>query len=102
MLNLDYPKPPSFFLIHGVSLWTIWTIFSLIQVISNRYMKHHWQTHMWVHRFTGTFIIMTTLFYGFYGWWKMGKIKNDWHAPLGVFVTCIVFFLAVTGMNAGR
>lgn len=73
-LNLDFPKVPSFFLIHGVVLWICWSILALLQIGTNRYWKHHWQINIWLHRVIGMFIMLSTLFYGIYGWWKLQKV----------------------------
>ena len=42
--------------------------------------------------------MLTTLFYGIYGWWKLQKIQSDGHAILGVITTCIILFLVLSGV----
>ena len=88
----------SFYLIHGFFLWAAWTFFALLQVASNRYLKHHWTLNMWVHRVSGSILTFATLLYGIVGYVKLMFVKDDVHAPMGIAVTSIVLFLAVSGV----
>ena len=88
----------SFFLIHGFVLWAVWTFFGLFQIATNRYFKHHWSVNMWLHRVSGTIVLVTTLLYGCVGYLKLMFVKDDVHAPMGLAVTAVVLLLAVTGV----
>ena len=98
-----YPlAEPSFFLIHGVALWSAWCIMGQISIISNRYLKHFWRYRNAVHVLSGLFILITTLWYGFYGLWKMNSIAPDPHAKLGITVASCVSVLVVLGVVARK
>ena len=64
----------SFYLIHGYILWAVWTLFGIIQLLTNRYLKEYWKHAMWVHRVSGTVVLTTTAIYGGYGYWKLRYI----------------------------
>ena len=90
----------SFFLIHGYMLWVVWTFFGLFQIATQRYMKHHWQLNLTLHRLSGAVVLFTTLLYGITGFVKLMSVKDDVHAPMGISVTIIVLFLVVSGVWA--
>ena len=90
----------SFYLIHGYVLWIIWTFFGLFQISSNRYLKHYWRSHLWWHRISGFIVLTFTLGYGGRGYFKLRFVKDDVHAPMGITVTCVVLFLAISGVVA--
>ena len=90
----------SFYLVHGYALWSVWTFFGLLQIASNRYFKHHWQTNLWVHKISGAVITMSTLIYGIVGYVKLMFIKDDVHAPMGVTVTALIAVLGISGLAA--
>ena len=91
---------PSFFLLHGYALWSAWSLVGLFQIATNRYFKHKWESHLWMHRLSGVFILVTTLFYGLFGIYKLQKVVHDPHAYLGITVTALVLFIAVSGVVA--
>lgn len=45
---------------HGMLMWFAWGVLGLIQLISNRYLKHHWKVSMLLHRSTATIILVVT------------------------------------------
>lgn len=90
----------SWFLIHGYALWAVWTFFGLFQITTNRYLKHHWSTNMWMHRVSGTVLLVTTLLYGLTAIIKLKFIKDDVHAPMGVAVTALILFIVISGVIA--
>ena len=56
---------------------------------------------MWAHRISGSVVLITTLLYGIVGFVKMNMtVKNDVHAPMGVAVTSLISFLAISGVVA--
>ena len=56
--------------------------------------------HMWLHRVSGTIVLVTTLIYGLVGYFKLMLVKDDVHAPMGITVTGLIFFLAISGVVA--
>ena len=90
----------SFYLIHGYFLWAAWTFFGLLQVSTNRYLKHRWEMNMWVHRISGSALLAATLLFGGVGYFKLKFVKDDVHAPMGITVTLVITFLAVSGVIA--
>jgi hypothetical protein len=95
------PQPtPSFFLIHGIVLWSAWCLVGQISIISNRYLKHFWRYRHTVHGTSGLFLLITTLWYGFYGLWQMKKVADDPHAKLGIAVSSCVSVLVLFGVIA--
>ena len=55
---------------------------------------------MWLHRVSGMVVLLTTLIYGLTGYFKLMFVKDDVHAPMGLTVTGLIFFLAVSGVIA--
>ena len=70
------------FKIHGWMMWTAWSVLSLVQFASNRYLKGTlYGKHMWIHRIIGTAIMLITLIFGYYAWQKLSfKILPNWHS----------------------
>ena len=40
---------------HGVFMWTSWALIGLLQISTNRYLKHHWRWSKIVHSVLGFF-----------------------------------------------
>lgn len=49
-----------FFEFHGFMMWSAWGVLGFIQLACNRYLKTQWRYIMWVHRITGTLILLIT------------------------------------------
>ena len=90
----------SFYLIHGYFLWAAWTFFGLLQLSTNRYLKHRWEMNMWLHRISGSALLFATLLFGGVGYFKLKFVKDDVHAPMGIAVTLVITFLVVSGVIA--
>lgn len=91
----------SFFIVHGFALWSTWTFFSLFQLTSARYLKHHWKFNRVFHIFSGSTVLIMTLLYGLIGLYKMkGVIKIDSHGPLAITFTSLTALLAISGVFA--
>jgi hypothetical protein len=79
-----------------------WGIFGMIQHISNRYMKKHWRSYIWVHRISGTMILLITIAMGIVGiklaGWKLAG--DEVHTVIGLIVFFATFFVAVGGVFA--
>ena len=96
---------PEFFQIHGWVMWMGWTLLGLVQIISNRYLKHHWYLNMWLHRITGTLIMVSTIIMAAIAVQKKGRLGKDKHLVLGtifLILTAPVAFLgfAVRSCNS--
>ena len=54
---------------------------------------------MWIHRITGTIILLMTLIMGFLGIKHMSwTITNDLHSVMGFIVLLLIFFITVGGV----
>lgn len=87
-----------FFTIHGWQMWAAWSVISILQIASARYLKHKWHFNMWLHRLGAFFILAATLLYGVYAIIRLGKIENDLHAPLGLIATGLVSLIVLSGL----
>ena len=86
--------------VHGLFMWTAWTVFAFFQISSNRYLKGDLKgKHMWIHRVFGLAIMTITLYHGFSAWHGMGwKVIKNGHMYF-VFPTLFtVFFLGLAGV----
>jgi len=53
-----------------------------------------------MHQVSGFVIVVSTMFYGAYGFFKIEKVPGDIHAPLGILVTLLTTVIPLTGMVA--
>ncbi len=88
--------------LHGWMLWVAWSLFGMIQIVSARYLKKYWRVNMWVHRISGTLILLITIAFsltGIYkaGWQLSGKSA---HYVLGLIIFFSVLFVAMAGVYA--
>jgi hypothetical protein len=88
--------------LHGWLFWVGWGLFGFIQACSNRYGKKYWRVYMWVHRISGTAILLITIAMGLVGIKKM-----DWelsgkepHYVIGLIIFFATLFVAVGGVFA--
>ena len=94
-------RQASFFMLHGVCLWTAWCIFGLVQIFSHRYFIHKWRYRLHVHTYGGILIFVITYWYGFYGLYSIGwSVVDDFHAKFGISVISLVSVLALTAAIA--
>ena len=49
-----------FYKFHGFMMWAAWGVFGLVQLATNRYFKIYWRYVMWIHRISGTLILLIT------------------------------------------
>ena len=87
------------FLIHGICLGGSWGLFTLIMVVTNRYMKQLWSINVKIHAILGFIVTGLTIGMAIYG-----LKKCDWefytdniHMWLAAPVTTCVLFLAIGG-----
>src|SRR5437660_626849 len=87
----------NYMLIHGWLLWVAWTFFAMLQILSNRYLKHYWYINMWVHRISGLMITTLTIAMVLYmfsnmSWTLMHQMP---HAVNGIIIIiCVVLVMA--------
>jgi hypothetical protein len=79
-----------------------WGIFGLIQLMSTRYLKLWWRANMWIHRISGTIILIITIALGLVGikisGWELSGDKP--HTVIGLIIFFSTFFVAVGGVFA--
>ncbi len=88
-----------FFKLHGWLMWLTWGVLGFLQLASNRYLKSQWAWHLWMHRITGTIILLMTLGLGIlsikeYGWSVYPAIHNI----IGVIVISVVTLITLGGV----
>jgi hypothetical protein len=81
---------------HGWALWLAWFVLGLVQIFSNRYLKVFWKLHMWIHRITGTTILVLTIIFVILMIKRKDGFINmaDPHTTLGLFI--MTFTISVT------
>lgn len=89
----------NFFELHGWLMWFTWGFLGFLQIVSNRYLKSQWSWHLWMHRITGTLILLTTLVLGILtikesGW----SVYPSPHNIIGVIVISIVTLITLGGV----
>ena len=90
-----------FILIHGYVLWFVWTFFGMFQISTNRYLKHHWEKHLWWHRVSGLTLLVATLYFAGRALYMIGfPLKDDVHAPIGFAVLLAILFITISGVVA--
>lgn len=74
------------FKLHGWMMWSSWSVLSLVQFASNRYLKGTlYGKNMWIHRLIGTTIMLITLVFGYAAWKYLNyTFTKSWH-PYFVF-----------------
>ena len=88
------------FKLHGWLMWTAWSVLSLVQFASNRYLKGTlYGKNMWIHRMIGTTIMLITLVFG----WAAYKYENyyifdNWHSKFVFIILFGVPFIAIGGI----
>ena len=94
----------NFFLLHGWMLWAAWTIFAIVQVSSNRYLKGTMPgATMWIHRISGLTIAIITLTFAIWAWSKIGKngwvILDNEHSYFVFPVLFLIVFIIAGGIT---
>lgn len=68
----------NFFLSHGYNLWIAWFVLGLTQVGSTRYLKTTQpELSMWVHRVSGSLMLLLTGWFGGQAISTVNKIINN-------------------------
>ncbi len=80
-------------------MWLTWGVLGFLQLASNRYLKSQWTWHLWMHRITGTIILLMTLGLGIlsikeYGW----SVYPAPHNIIGVIVISVVTLITLGGV----
>jgi hypothetical protein len=79
-----------------------WGVFGMVQVVSTRYLRAYWKVNMWLHRISGTIILLVTIALGIVGikmadWELTGETP---HTVIGLIILFATFFVAVGGVFA--
>lgn len=78
-------------------MWGAWTLIGLVQIYTNRYMKHFWKVRHYIHSVTGFLIFAITVVSGLLTIRKLGwTIASTRHTIAG-FVTLILAVLLCLG-----
>ena len=90
----------NFFLLHGTMMWIAWSLFSLVMISSNRYLKGHlWNSRMWIHRIFGALILIITLYFAIMAWKNLGwEILDNIHSYFVFPVLFSVLFVVLLGV----
>lgn len=86
---------------HAWLMWFCWSIVAMLEIVSNRYLKHLYYAHQWIHSIVGYLSVIASSI-GVYEAWKFTghKIVKQLHPLCGV-ITYILFLLVVAlGMIA--
>ena len=84
-------------------MWSAWSIFGLLMIISQRYIVPYWKIRSWIHRISGILITSITLSLGIAGLYYMSwKIDPGPHGKLGITVVSCVAVFAFAGFTARR
>jgi ABC-type amino acid transport system permease subunit len=86
--------------IHGWALWLTWFVLGLVQIFSNRYLKVFWKLYMWIHKITGTTILILTITFVVLIIKKEGGSLDttDPHTTLGLFVMTLNISVTLFGL----
>ena len=91
--------PFNFHKFHGFMMWAAWGIFGLIQLATNRYLKVYWRYVMWVHRISGTIILLITFIIGILAIKNAGwTIDAGIHQALGLITLIFVLLIVLGGV----
>ena len=80
-------------------MWGCWTIIGLLQIYTNRYLKHYWRCHRTLHYITGTLAVLIIT-----GSALFALSKNDWkilktpHTIAGVVTFICAVLLGIGGI----
>ena len=91
---------PNFVPLHGMIMLITWSIFSIVMISSNWYLKGYiWKSRMWIHRIFGTMILILTLIVPINAWRNEGwRIKDNIHSYFGFQVLILVFIVVLLGV----
>ena len=89
------------YLIHGIGMWVAWGLLGLMQMVSNRYMKHHWTVAMWLHRISAGLIWSITVGMSFLAFdSESWSLKKGIHPLMGVGILATVTLPILGGLFA--
>ena len=81
-------------------MWTAWGVLGMIQLMSSRYLKMYWYFNMWIHRITGTIILILTFTFAIMAINQNdGVISKSYHAGIGITILCLVTLVAFGGIT---
>jgi hypothetical protein len=89
------------YLSHGLAMWAAWTILSLLQISSLRYLKQYWRFSMWLHRISAFLLWGTTLGLGYQALdHENWTLKEGYHPLFGVGIVVSVTMPMLGGIFA--
>ena len=89
----------SFYAYHGILMWSCWTIIGLLQIYTNRYLKHFWKWRHTLHYVAGTISVLLISASALFA-----LSKNDWtiqvapHSIAGVITFGLSVLLGLGGI----
>jgi hypothetical protein len=84
---------------HGVIMWTCWCLISVIQVYTNRYLRHKWTWRQYLHSALGFFTIIATLTAALLVFWLADWVKgNSVHVNMGLSMVILGLLLCIGGI----
>ena len=87
---------------HGIMMWMSWTLFGLVQIVTNRYFVHRYAWRQSIHTLSG-FILMSTVGSGVFLVWEydMGKFSfHNLHEYTGWSVIGLAVLVTLGGLFA--
>jgi hypothetical protein len=93
------PEAWDFYKTHGWLMFLSWQILGLLQIASNRWLKAYWRINMWIHRLSGTGLLVITLTMGIMAKQRANEDEPmSWHAIMGNILMFSVVAVALGGV----
>lgn len=89
----------TFYAYHGIVMWSCWTVVGLLQIYTNRYLKHFWKWRHTLHYVAGTISVLLISASALFA-----LSKNDWtiqkapHSIAGVITFALSVLLGLAGI----
>ena len=90
----------NFYAYHGIVMWSCWTIIGLLQIYTNRYLKHFWRCRHALHSIAGTISVLLVSASALFA-----LKKNDWtiqktpHTIGGVITFAFTLLIGIGGIS---
>ena len=86
---------------HGLYVWVAWTIISLLQITTNRYMLHWIKSHQVLHTLFGLTSLSLTLYGGAIAFQaRRMTVVVDVHPIMGMISSTLALLLTLGGFTA--
>ena len=85
---------------HGMFMWIGWCLISIMQVYTNRYLRHKWTWRQYLHSILGIFVLILTILAFILALWMSGwKLIFDFtHNLIGFPMFLLGSLLCIGGM----